>query len=198
MSPCSISEEEQARLSLRTNCRECRTARAGTGSIDLQLKDSEPIDKPMNFIAGTLLSLIYKPFLFQLDEQLISKHLAIGRVFAANGSEYTDWVTFCGHHRVIVRGTHNPSCRQCEACGRVFYSATGKHYLYPAPSSEVDLFESDLGGLVLKPETASKLSLLSWKRQLIIEELPVLDAPKDGLGELPAPVRKQGSVNLLG
>ena len=62
----------------------------------------------------------------------------------------------------------------------------GKKYLYPAPPLSVAIFYGGQGGLVLAEEVFLQADI-SKGRHLYIEELPVLDAPRDGLGELPNP-----------
>ncbi len=66
----------------------------------------------------------------------------------------------------------------------MLYHAIGKRYLYPAPPNDATISESDLAGLVVPADIAARVQAKRWQK-LGIEPLPVLEAPTDGLGQLP-------------
>jgi hypothetical protein len=59
----------------------------------------------------------------------------------------------------------------------------GDRYLYPSPPLGCDIFESDLFGLILSEKVYSGINFEKWP-ELVVEQLPVLDTPRDGLPEL--------------
>ncbi len=93
------------------------------------------------------------------------------------------------HHYTVRAGTEHAGVRYCETCGNVFYFAMGEQYLYPAPPQNIELFGT--GGVAIDffttPELAMKIQSVvkekKWRR-VEFTELPILDAPQDGLGDL--------------
>jgi hypothetical protein len=142
-----------------------------------------PRDKPLNFVSGCGLPIVYVPFLERFPRGLVDRDLYLGKIRLENGREVSEWATFRGRRRILVRGTKDPHFRKCDQCGRHTYSALGKAYLYPDPNEEYMLFESGGFGLVLSEQLYSLLDLGEWKK-LEIERAPVLDPPPDGFGEL--------------
>ena len=140
-------------------------------------------DAPLTFVMGAGVPIILRRFLDALGAEIIERDLALGAVLDPRGEPVQDWVTFCGRRRLIIRGSKNVSYRECGDCGRHVYFAMGKRYLFPSPPNDATIFESDLFGLVVPGLLYERLQVREW-RGLTIDELPVLSAPLDSLGEL--------------
>lgn len=121
--------------------------------------------------------------MLSLSKDAVQRDLYLGNVFGPNGNVLDDWVTFRGRHRVIVRGSKNVSYRKCNVCGRHVYFAMGSRYLFPQPTSDASIQESDLFGLVVTPQVMARVTVSRWPN-LGVEELKVAENPKDALPEL--------------
>ncbi len=130
-----------------------------------------------------LLGFIHNELLQLLEKTIVQRDLLLGRVFAEDASCFADWHTFRGRRRQIVRGSKHAGYRVCEECGSTAYSAMGKRYLFPEPPDGVDIFESDLAGLVFRAHLLEHIDLKKY-RKLQVDKLHVLDPPPDGLGVL--------------
>ncbi|MBI4557402.1 MAG: hypothetical protein HY706_07460 [Candidatus Hydrogenedentes bacterium] len=145
-----------------------------------------PENIPLNFVSGTGVGVARKDFLFSLGEDKVGRDLCFGRVFGPEGQLLDDWITFIGKHRIIVRGTKHVSARICEECGRQIYFAMGRRYLYPRPPEGISIFDEGSSGLVVREALVGRVKLNQW-RGLACLKLPVLSAPRDGLGDLADP-----------
>jgi hypothetical protein len=94
-----------------------------------------------------------------------------------------DWVTFVGRYHIVVRGSRHASVRRCEECARVVYFAMAPHYLYPAPSQGIELFDGGNSALVMPQQVFRNVNLARW-RSVEVTRLPMPSAPSDGLGDL--------------
>lgn len=183
MNPCALTKDAFARAQGSWLCPGCGAPKPGVAAVDTQL-DSEPANgSPLNFVNGTGVPLAKKSFLFRLGLDVLRRQLYLGKVIGASGTPLSDWVSFRGRQRVIIRGSRNVAHRTCDVCGRHVYFAMGKRYLYPAPPSDSTVLESDLFGLVLSKDLLSKLALDEWN-ELTVDELPVLANPLDSIGDL--------------
>jgi len=179
----SLTKDSYAQARSTWLCTGCGVPKPDICALDVHLQE-KPIDKPLSFVCGV--PLIYKPFLERFPSNIVQRDLYLGRVFGPGGEQFDDWLTFRGRKRVIVRGSENVSVRKCEQCHRDVYFAMGDEYLYPEPSQEVRIFESDKFGVVVPQELYSQLDVGKWPK-LRIDRLPVLDESKDGLGILANP-----------
>jgi hypothetical protein len=163
-------------------CPGCNYPRPGQQAIDVIVEAPIPSGGPLNFTYGYGVPIAKREFLQGLGPA-VSRDLFLGDVILDNGEKVTDWVTFRGRTRLIIRGTKHVSHRVCSACGRDIYFAMGNRYLFPTPRNGLSLFESDLFGLIVPDDYFGQLSLQKW-RGLEIEKLRVASSPKDGFGEL--------------
>jgi hypothetical protein len=193
MDPCDLTDDAYAEARSTWLCRGCCLPNLQMRAIDARL-EAMPTDKPLNIVHGCGLPVVYKPFLDRFPSELVRRDLYLGRVWQRDGTESAEWVTFRGRRRVIIRGDKNAGHRTCEICGRDLYFAMGNAYLYPKPPRDAVLLESDLQGLVLPEDHFAQLDIGTWS-MLQIQSLPVLDAPRDGFGELPHASR-EGTGNL--
>jgi len=182
MNPCFLTDDAYREATSTWLCRGCVRPKHDTQRIDAHIQDREP-EGPLNLVSGCGLPLAQKSFLFAFGQERIQRDLYLGQVFGPDGSRLDDWVTFRGKQRLIVRGTKNVSHRVCADCGRDVYFAMGTRYLYPAPPSDVELFESDLFGLIVLESVVSELEIPRHAR-VVRERLRVLKEPKDGLPPL--------------
>jgi hypothetical protein len=165
-------------------CAGCHKPRV-QGAIDLSIQEDEPDNTPLNMVSGCTVGIARKEFLFSFGEDIVRQHLYLGRLFGAHGTLLEDWVTLAGRDAIIVRGTKHVTVRRCSGCGSIVYFAMAPHYLYPQPPEGIPIFHACLGRLVVREELARRVTLNRWRR-LDCTELPVLDAPEDGLGDLTA------------
>jgi hypothetical protein len=172
-------------------CVVCHDPRPGTGAIDTRIYQKKPVNSPLDFVAGTGIDIARRDFLSLLGEENVARDLMLGTVYGPSGAPIEGWVTVRGRHRVIVRGSlkkgfeHYVGTRTCEACGNRIYSAYPPNYLYPAPNPDAVILQSQLGGLVVRPELIAHLDI-KRKKGFAIQKLKVLDKSRDGLGELTA------------
>jgi hypothetical protein len=167
-------------------CKTCRRPKPGTGAIDFQILQESPVASPLCGEPAFGVSFARKDFLALLGDHLVIRDLLVGKLLGPDGSPVNGWVTVRGRHQVVIRGSKHATFRCCEACGNVLYFARPPNYLSPAPTPADAVFQSDLCGLIVPAEVVNGLNLRP-KRGFGVEALPVLDAPKDGLGELLCP-----------
>lgn len=164
-------------------CHGCNFAKPGYGPIDVTIQNPGPEDAPLNFVYGFGVPIAKRTFLESFGDEVLGRDLLFGRVFVEGGSELADWVSFRGQHSLIIRGSKNVSYRKCPECRRNVYFAMGATYLFPTPPSGCEMFDSDLSGLVVSQRLFNLLKLNQWPK-LVIEKLPVLGVPNDGLPEI--------------
>ncbi len=181
MVPCDLTDVAYEHARHTWLCTGCCVPKPGIQAVDVYLQET-PRDKPLNFVNGCGVNVVFTEFLEKLPQDAVQSDLYLGNVFGPNGKQLTDWRTFRGRRRIIVRGSKKAGHRQCVNCGRDVYFAMGQRFLYPEPPKDVTLIESDLG-LVLPQEIFAKSVIGRWPK-LRIDMLPVLDMPRDGLGEL--------------
>src|SRR5690349_7421596 len=163
MDPCTLTRDALAQAQESWLCRGCGAPKPEVTTLDVYV-DSEPVGQPpLNFVNGTSVPIARKSFLFRLGFDVLRQQLYLGKVIGPQGNALEDWITFRGRQRVIVRGSKNVSHRICDSCGRHVYFAMGKRYLYPGPSSDATVMESDLFGLVLSGALFNRLVLDEWE-----------------------------------
>lgn len=182
MEGCSLTKEADAEARRSWLCAGCRSPKPGVGAIGVQIRSS-PGKEPLNAVVGWGVPIISKSLLDVLGNELVQRSLYLGHVYGPDGKELAEWATFRGKNRLIVRGSKHAGVRRCEECGRDVYFAMDKKCLYPAPPPGVELFESDMCGLVLSEEVFYR-SGVAKRRGIWIDRLGVAKVPSDSLGEL--------------
>lgn len=134
----------------------------------------------MNTIWGAGIGVAQWEFLAAFGEDRIKKNFWLGRLFTEELGEMKGWVTFRGKQVLIVRGKSNVKYRYCDDYGNFLYYAAGSRYLFPAPSSHIDIFGSHLGGLVITSKVFEGLTLFRWSK-LNIQKRPVTSKAYDGI-----------------
>jgi hypothetical protein len=180
--PCHLTKEADTQARGTWLCPGCCSPKPGVTAIDARLR-AAPAKEPLNFVFGAGLPIASKAFLDTLGNDLVQRELYLGRVYGPDGQELNEWATFRGKHRLIVRGSKNAQHRQCTECGQTLYFAMGKSYLYPAPLPGVNLFESNLWGLVLAEGVFLQTGLNKWQG-FHVDKLSVVSTPEDSFGEL--------------
>jgi hypothetical protein len=179
MDPCSPLKTAYVEATSTWLCAGCVRPKPDVGPVDAHIQERAP-EGPLNFLSGCGVPLARKSFLFAFGDERIKRDLRLGEVFGPDGHRLDDWVTFRGKRRLIVRGSKHASYRVCPNCGRDVYFAMGTRYLYPEPPKNVELFESDLGGLILPESIATELNI-GELAGVTCERLKALGQPKDGL-----------------
>jgi hypothetical protein len=186
MEPCSLTKENYAQARDSWLCTGCCVPKPEIRNVDVYL-DEVPTDKPLNFVQGCGLSIIYAPFLDRFPVDIVQRDLHLGHVYGPDRQQLEDWLTFRGRRRVIVRGSEHAGVRKCEQCNRDVYFAMGKKYLHLQPPKHIRIFErGGGGGIVVRDDMYSQLDIGKWPK-LRIDKLPVLDEPTDGFGILANP-----------
>jgi len=180
--PCHLTKEADAEAQRTWLCPDCSSPTPSVTAVDARLRVA-PAKEPLNFLWGFGLSIASKAFLSAIGNDLVQRDLYLGRVYGPDGHELSEWATFRGKHRLIVRGSKEASYRTCNECGRIVYFAMGKEYLYPAPQEGVAIFDAGNSGLVLPENVFMQAGLDRW-RGIYIKKLAVADVPSDSLGEL--------------
>lgn len=182
MNPTALEDPAYEAAKRTWLCPGCCHPKPNVRHLDAHIQEERP-DGPLNLISGCGLAIARKSFLMQFGEERVRSKLYIGDVYGPDGGRLLDWVTFRGKHGLIVRGTEHAGYRVCPECGRNLYFAMGKSYLYPQPPEGVELFESDLWGLILPEPIVLDLGI-GKPRGVSVERLEVLKEPKDGLPAL--------------
>ena len=177
-------------------CTECKEFLPDTKAYDLALFE-RPKAYPLAWTENSSTTLIHVGFLEQIDESITSRYLTFGKLTGSDNKPIKDWVTWRGKHQLQIRSTlgkgySGPGAkyngyRYCVTCGRLLYTALGKPFLNPAPSPEVELFQSELGGLIMSAELFDTIDLPKKRRRVGVQRVPVLDPPPDGFGDLAPP-----------
>ena len=183
MNPCSMSQRAAKAAEETWLCQGCNYPKRKTGKVDVEIQQPSPQDEPLNFVYGFGIPVAKKSFLESFCLDTLKRDLHLGRISLEQGDELDDWITFRGKRSLIVRGTRNTSLRLCNECGRNVYFSMGPRYLFPAPPSDHELFESDLSGLIVSQRLFNSLALHRWPK-LVFEKLPVLSAPRDPFPDL--------------
>jgi hypothetical protein len=164
-------------------CTGCAFPKPDATRVNVTIQEVQPDNTPLNFVSGSGLGIARKEFLLSFGEAIIRQNLWLGDVFDPDGRLLENWSTFVGRRKIIVRGSKNAGVRRCSACGRVVYFAMGAPYLFPRPAEGVAILDAGNGGLVVTESLVESLDLNKW-RKLDCVKLPVLNRPKDGLGNL--------------
>lgn len=204
MNPADLTAEARAVADRTWCCPGCNTPKPGIERLDAHLQNRR-LQGPLNIVNGYGLALARWSFLLRLGEERVRRALHLGEVFRPDGTRWDDWVTFRGKHGLIVRGSgEHAGNRVCPECGRNCYFGMYPKYLYPQPPTDVEIFESHAWGLSLRPDIATEVGIggrvgriqgievLEWpgvsvkgkRGHLLVERLPVLAEPKDGLPPL--------------
>jgi hypothetical protein len=178
--PCSINESSLAEAEKTWLCRGGNGVKPSVTTVDVNIQENTPGKDPLNIVSGTGVAIARRDFLGEVGEAEVRNHFWLGRVLLPGRKEASDWTTYRGRKRLIIRGSKNVAHRYCPECGQFLYYAAGPRYLCPTPPSDVNIFESDLQGLVLTKEVFVRLALRKWTK-LFIEKVPVPTQPRDGL-----------------
>jgi hypothetical protein len=182
MDGCDLTDEADAVASATWLCFGCCTPKPGVTTIDVSLT-APPGKEPLNAVMGCGVPIASKSFLDRFGAELVERDLYVGKVFGPYDEELTDWSTFRGKHKIIVRGKEHAGARKCDECGRDVYFAMDNTYLYPAPPAGISLFESHLSGLVVAEDVFLRAGIHK-QRGIWINKLRIARVPDDSLGEL--------------
>jgi len=175
-------------------CSGCSTVKPGTGAVDIPIQEKRIIDRPLSFIGATGLGVALTSFLVELGWEDSKQSLYIGKLLRDdNKTTFEDWVCFHGRNRLLIRGEKNAHFRLCKSCDRFTYSALTYSYLYPSPPEGIDIFDADVGQLVVTERIVNRINVANWP-DLAIIELPVLDKPLDGFDELVSPIATRDQI----
>ena len=177
---CSMTEESEKQAWTTWRCRKSQHTRPGFEGVDVVLK-SAPERSSLNF--EVRLGIASMEFLSALGMDVVERHFYLGRVLLRNGTQLDNWATFHGRQKIIVRGTNDVGYHLCSECNQPCYYASPPSYLYPRPPADAEIFDAGFGSIVVVERILDRIRSTVWKK-LLIEELLVLDSPKDGLGEL--------------
>jgi hypothetical protein len=158
-------------------CRGCNGPTPIARSIDVCLETPATLEKPMTGLSGGFPGIALKELISQISPEAVERDLFLGQVFLSDGTLLSDWVTYHGRHRLIIRGTKHISQRVCPDCGRLVYFAMGKRHLFPDPPLDATLYESDLSGIILNEVDFNALDLSKWRRGFYVDRLPVAEWP---------------------
>lgn len=147
--------------------------------LDVVLLEA-PDDIPLNVVIGVGVGIVRKDVFQQLPEAIVGRHLLIGEVFDNGGGRYSDFLSFRGVERLLIRGGPGSAFRECDVCGTQLYHPVGKRYLLRSWGQERPLYQSQLDQLIVVDDLADVVRSLSLKKTRI-EELPVKPRARDDL-----------------
>jgi hypothetical protein len=181
MSPLSPSKEGAIRGAVR--CPGCGGFPGKVGPVDITIQNRSGGRHGLNGVQGCSdLGVAKKKLLDSLDP-VVASALLLGSVTTEEGRLLSDVVTYRIKDRIVVRGEKHASHRVCPECGAVCYFAMGRSYLYPEPDPRIVVFDSGLGGLVIRSDHFSRESMLKFPGVRVVD-LEVLAEPLDGFGAL--------------
>lgn len=183
MNPCSLTKECYEKATKSWLCIGCASPKNISGPINIVIQEDMPENTPLNFVSGSGLGIAKIDFLFLFGKNTILNHLYTGSIFNLKGLKLPNFVTFYGKYSIIVKGTKNVTYRKCELCGRILYFAMGKKYLYPAPESNILIFDSGNGGLVIKEDLIKNIAKDQYSK-LTISRLNVCKKPIQGIADI--------------
>jgi hypothetical protein len=114
----------------------------------------------------------------------ILPQLHLGTLLDEAGRVIPEFATVRAAQEVIIRGSTNVSYRKCSECERPIYYAGGKRYLCPSPTNDQLVLGSDLSGLVFPEKVFAEMGLKYPSSLVLVEKLPVVNPPDDGLPEV--------------
>ena len=179
LNPCSLDKAAYQEARQTWLCPGCCDPKPDVHQLDAHIQDEQP-EGPLNMVNGCGLAMARRSFLLLFGEGRVLRYLNLGKVYGPGGKILDDWVTFIGKHKLFVRGSKQAQHRVCSECGRDLYFAMGTNYLYPEPPQGVELFQSDLWGLIVPADIAETLEIDEFKG-IWVERLEVLAEPLDGL-----------------
>lgn len=183
MHPCSPEQGAYVAALKSWLCEECKSPKPGFGAVDIVIDEERlPQRLPLTFVSGCGLIIARTTFLDSLGRDTVANDLHVGTV-SSPGGPIEGWATVRGKASVIVRADSHVSCRRCNACGRTLYFAMGPRYLFPKPSDDHCVFESDLSGLVIRKALWDQIPGKRWSPSTF-DSIDVADRPRDGLLDL--------------
>ncbi len=182
MDPCTMTKSFRTEARRTWLCERCGHP-LERHSFDLSIQEDRPDNTPLNMAYGCRVGIARKEFLFAFGEDIVLQDLYLGNLYGPDGCLLKDWVTFVGHHQIIVRGSKDAAYRRCSQCGKNIYFAMDDLYLYPQPARSVSMFDAGSGCLVVTDKLIGRVKLNKWQK-LECKKLPVLNTPKDGFVEL--------------
>jgi hypothetical protein len=159
--------------------------------VDVRV-DRRPRNLPLHSARG--IGIIRRDFLSQIEEQLLPQ-ISVGRVVDRHGQELSDFATFIPHIPFVVR-SREPVYRTCEVCGRFVYTPVGDPYVLGHTLDGRTVYCCDWGGLIIRDDVRLRLGLrptkirqpkhcCDYQRGIVVEELPILEHPLDGIDPFP-------------
>lgn len=167
-------------------CPECHELRRMDVLPDVPLQELP--GGPIDVLFGLGLGVISVRLLEELGWEDVNRYLVLGRLLRPSGKPLPHCATFQGRCRTFIRGTQESTYRGlCSTCGAPWFHASGltkDWYLLSTRLPATPISECPTRELVVTQEYVDRLSPAMRKR-LRIAPLPVIDEPRDGLGELP-------------
>ncbi len=168
-------------------CGECFSLKPAAREIGPIVVKNVIDDAPFGLVISGL-GIARKEFLYALGDEIVQKYFYIGPVASESGRQLSNWVSYHTKYDFPVRGaTEEAGYHICPQCQRLAYFALGDPYLYPAPPEGIEVL-GDSVDLIVTENLAEKLKeaakLKSCWRRPKFTNLPILEAPRDGLGEI--------------
>ena len=166
-------------------CPECRMRYRQTfaQAIDVVI-DEPPGSAAINCVAPPFINFVRCDFL-ELFADVLQEDMHLGRVFR-HGKLLEQYQTITSENRLIIRGQERVYTRTCPSCGGFIYWPGEPCGWYVLRSLLIDktFYMSSEGGFIMTGELRTRIEKGRWKG-ILISKLPVLDAPRDGLEEIP-------------
>lgn len=112
-----------------------------------------------------------------------AEHMSLGHLLSRHGKPIAGFVTFLGRQPIRLRGSVDSEYKVCDTCGRGLYGAADPRYILAADLKDQPIYEDYPCGLLLMDEIKNRIDRRKLKGVWAID-IPVLDEPRDGLGEL--------------
>lgn len=136
---------------------------------------------PLNVIFGPAILFARLDLLEALGKDF-DKFISLGKLYYRSGEILKQYRTIGACDPLQIRGEPNSKRHFCSQCETFRYYALGNLYILKKDLTGQPLYYETQGGFVVNEEIRQHLRSRHWDK-LYIDEIPVLDKPKDGLPE---------------
>ena len=177
------------KANLPWRCKNCSFPLDNAKQMDIRINESaqymvkqRPYTFPRDFIT---IKMIWEPFIRGIPAHILDRDMIFGNVIGSDGKRIEGWLTYHCRYQLFLRGTGKGGTRVrkitvCKDCGFVRWFSLPKHFLYPAPPEDADIFLCGHGTL-FRESVYQYLDMEQWRKKVYVMKLTVADEPLDGL-----------------
>lgn len=155
-------------------------------AFDIRLMDHvEKYRLTLGYLYGNNVGFALRHFLDVLTNSRITEFFELANVFEPTGNGISAMSVFAPIDKLVtIRGDERSVFRYCGECGKLLYAPFGTHYLCASELRGREIVVTQFKDFVVSPEVAARVKEQKW-HNLKIYKISVVDAPRDGFGDLP-------------